>query len=59
MKLWNGWFRCEDRQSDSDDNLKWCLDQFGPSNTNARWFFSQGYFYFNNEADAMWFVLRW
>jgi len=64
-------FLAEMREIEDNDYIvirQWCIDQFGiPSkagrglDTTARWLepiFSNG-FRFKNEADRVWFVMRW
>jgi hypothetical protein len=41
---------------------KWCVDTFGPNmswNESARVRFKNSHFYFRNEADLAWFLMRW
>lgn len=51
----------------SDEKLDWCVENFGETSTsrrqfqkpNERWYASNNYFYFLNEKDYMWFILKW
>ena len=51
-------------QSWSDMEI-WCLTQFGPIpqdgvwTPGARWYMNNRKFWFRNEADLSWFLLRW
>ena len=37
------------------DLEQWCLDS--PSNSKFHW--AHGFWYFENESDAIWFAMRW
>jgi hypothetical protein len=43
----------------------WCNAQFGPTPNDgvwtpgARWYMNNSKFWFRNEADLSWFILRW
>lgn len=52
------------------DMEQWCQETFGPSTAsiwtksniripNERWYQNNGKFWFRNEADFSWFLLRW
>jgi hypothetical protein len=51
----NNWFNME----------IWCLTQFGPIpqdgvwTPGARWYMNNRKFWFRNEADLSWFLLKW
>ena len=52
------------RYSDADEVYQWCEKAFGPHPKNpdawCRWYrYSTKKFYFRDEQDAMFFVLRW
>lgn len=58
MRFFNGWWICDAYTLTFDDYI-WCTEQFGAPSPNKMWFFSNEKFYFKNEADAMWYTLRW
>jgi len=43
----------------------WCTEQFGPTPNDgvwtpgARWYMNNSKFWFRNEADLSWLILRW
>jgi hypothetical protein len=45
--------------------VEWCVEVFGPTpldgvwTPGARWYANNARFYFRNEADRDWFLLRW
>lgn len=48
--------------------IEWCVDTFGPSGTEdkpgvwtpgARWYVNDARFWFREEYDRAWFLLRW
>jgi hypothetical protein len=45
--------------------LSWCVETYGPSSVdgvwtpNMRWYANNAKFWFRNEKDLNWFVLRW
>ena len=39
--------------------IKWCDQQFGPSKLNQRWWVTQYHFWFRNEQDRTFFLLKW
>jgi hypothetical protein len=45
-----------------DEIVKWCISEFGPCR-NEVWdwldVFGHTTFYFKNDKDANWFILRW
>ena len=48
-----------------DDMMLWCLDTFGADTSvwsrqpNQRWYVNAGRFWFRDEKDLSWFMLRW
>ncbi len=47
------------------DMMKWMVDSFGPTSQdgvwtpNQRWYANNAKFWFRNQKDRDWFVLRW
>lgn len=48
-----------------NEMMSWMIDQFGPSavdgvwTPNMRWYANNAKFWFRNQKDRDWFVLRW
>jgi len=43
---------------------KWCQEQFGANGwstdvTTSRWYYQGNRFYFLNDTDRNWFIMRW
>jgi len=53
------------QSTDWSDMEIWCLTQFGPTpndgvwTPSARWYMNNRKFWFRDEKDYIWFVLRW
>ena len=63
-----------DRGYDWGPQVRWCDEQFGQTTSsithldgpkkrmslpNERWYTNGSYFWFRDEADLMWFLLKW
>jgi hypothetical protein len=46
-----------------NDMTEWCIDNFGETKgafePSQRWYSNNAKYWFRNEADRNWFVLRW
>ena len=48
-----------------NEMMEWMIDQFGPSSADGvwtpsmRWYANNAKFWFRNEKDLNWFILRW
>lgn len=58
MKKFYGWIVVDDCY-ESLDNVDWADKKFGPGNSAGRWFWDESKFYFRNEEDALFYILRW
>lgn len=60
MEYFFGWYICSNNDQ-INDSYTWCCDTFGIPNPNTRWVceLSSGRFYFKQQKDANWFLMKW
>jgi len=63
MKMPSEWYPVDMPPAEGDtkwgDCFIWCIDTWGKSGRENGWVMMSGKVYFNNEKDAIMFILRW